>query len=200
MSTDTFHTPQYRPSYGSYMQLPESQSIPSIQAAYDSIQSAHSTNCPPRYPPAHQQPLPSSGTPSARTNSIQTARRVSRPPPTKYSGWAASYLDQDVRTSKRDRRQTTTTLPNQPLYSAPTIASSSLTASASTNDLSQPALVPRFHQQVTREALCEKSSSRIPTPSYDATHYQGRRYVSTPVLPSEQKEVSTRRRRYQCGC
>ncbi|RDW71855.1 hypothetical protein BP5796_07889 [Coleophoma crateriformis] len=189
MSSEALHTPRrYRASYGRYIRLPESQSTPSIQAEYQPTQLAYPANYPSRYQSTPCQSLPPPATPLARSSSIKCARKASRPPSTRYSGWASSYSEQNAVPLKRDRRQTTTTLPNQPLYSVPTVASSSLTASASTNDLSQPVLVPRFQQPVAREPLRERTSSRIPTPSYDTKPHQGRRYVSTPVLPSEQKE------------
>lgn len=132
---------------------------------------------------------------------LQTARRT--PPPIPFfSKPRMTY----------NRRRTDNNFPRpEPLYSAPTIASSGLTASASANDLSQPDhLVPRFQQQSNfraplRETMAQTpgyeqsrvwtdryivtTPTRIPTPTYHTELQQGRRYVSTPVLPSERKEV-----------
>src|SRR4051794_14196041 len=88
-----------------------------------------------------------------------------------------------------NRRRTDTNFPSPaPLHSAPTVARSGITASVSTNDISQP--TPRAYRHRLAE-IQNTSPSRIPSPVTSKSPVPVR-YVSTPVLPSQrkQKEVS----------
>jgi hypothetical protein len=81
-----------------------------------------------------------------------------------------------------NRRRTDTSFPRPPpLHGAPTVAKSGLTASVSSNDISQSS--PRHYRFAkVHDSISSIPASRIPTPV---------RFVSTPVLPSQraQKEV-----------
>ena len=103
-----------------------------------------------------------------------------------------------------DRRRTgfTSQRPN-PGHSAPTIAKSSLTASVSTGDLSQPS--PNSQRQPIAQLRRRATPTRIPSPKFarsppppvprlpdiaTLSRLEAKRFVSTPLLPSQKKHVS----------
>ncbi|KAL3420599.1 hypothetical protein PVAG01_07044 [Phlyctema vagabunda] len=89
------------------------------------------------------------------------------------------------------RRLTTNALPGaRPLYSSATVASSGFTASASSNDLSQPSqLIPRFRQPEVRRPVRITTPTRIPTPAYGKSHATTRRYFSSPATTPKKENI-----------
>jgi hypothetical protein len=99
---------------------------------------------------------------------------------------------------RSNRRRTTSTFQRPDLgHSAPTVAKSGLTASASVGYLSQPSPKPQRFAQFRRG-----TPTRIPSPIIDrsppppvpplpdlSTLLQAKRFVSTPILPSQKKKV-----------
>jgi hypothetical protein len=84
------------------------------------------------------------------------------------------------------RRRTTSTFPSiDHLHSAPTVASSGLTASVFSNDISNP--TPKPHRLSIHPKT--RTPTRIPTPIPHVNVLSPVRSVSSPAAPQKLKEV-----------
>ncbi len=84
------------------------------------------------------------------------------------------------------RRRTTSTFPAaENLHSAPTVASSALTASVSSNDISNPTPMPHRLSTLPRT----RTPTRIPTPAPHLKISSTVRSVSSPAAVQKRKEV-----------
>ena len=174
MANDAFEAMprKYRPSY-SYRygsNLPHSTSMTFAEPIGDA------------WPSHHVMPPPMTDFPT----DLETHRRLR----------AANIAANIAKAHTFNRRRTDTAFPRPDLgHSAPTVARSGLTASVSSNDISQPTPQPqrlRFPNLRRDNTPSGSRPSRIPTPVFDRKgEGENARHVSTPILPSQKtkKEV-----------